>query len=209
MAIVKEVSRFSYCLGRQIRALAGFSGERACDRRLKKLIDAGYLERKHVLYGLPRFYFLGKKAKILTPIKYYSPRIKLGEVYHDLAVVDTVIFFTQELKIPLDDIRSERELHSMDGFGVRKHCPDFIFFKNDKKYCVEVELSLKSKGRLLENIKENFTNYDGQFYIVPKGEHKIRKIIEESSITKIKIIDLENTEKMVKARPHDSEQENI
>jgi DNA-binding Lrp family transcriptional regulator len=51
--VMREIDRWRVCLGRHIRELAGFTGERACDRRLRKLIEAGYIERKHILYGVP------------------------------------------------------------------------------------------------------------------------------------------------------------
>ena len=39
--IMREIDRWRVCLGRHIRALAGFTGQRACDRRLRELIEAG------------------------------------------------------------------------------------------------------------------------------------------------------------------------
>jgi hypothetical protein len=44
--ILREIDRFRHCLGRHIKMLADFDGTRACDRRLKKHIESGYIERK-------------------------------------------------------------------------------------------------------------------------------------------------------------------
>ena len=44
--ILGLVFRFRFCQGRHIKELAGFQGQRATDRRLRTLIDAGYLLRK-------------------------------------------------------------------------------------------------------------------------------------------------------------------
>ena len=50
--IITTVARFRLALGRQIKSLCGFTGERACDRRLKLLIEEGYLNRERMLYGI-------------------------------------------------------------------------------------------------------------------------------------------------------------
>jgi len=34
--IIKEIDRWRVCQGRHIKELAGFDGQRACDRRLRK-----------------------------------------------------------------------------------------------------------------------------------------------------------------------------
>ena len=39
--IIKEIQHWRFLLSRQIKTLGGFNGQRACDRRLKKLIEAG------------------------------------------------------------------------------------------------------------------------------------------------------------------------
>ena len=62
--ILREIDRWRTCGSRHIRFLANFSGQRATDRRLKILIDAGYIERKKYLYGVPSIYFLTSKGTI-------------------------------------------------------------------------------------------------------------------------------------------------
>lgn len=51
--ILNEVYRFRFCLGRHIKVLCDFTSARARDRRLKILLEAGYLERRKILYGIP------------------------------------------------------------------------------------------------------------------------------------------------------------
>ena len=58
--IFRELERWRVVLSRHIVALAGFSGQRACERRLKKLIEAGYIHRNRVLYKVPGIYRLAK-----------------------------------------------------------------------------------------------------------------------------------------------------
>ena len=47
--ILYEVSRWRCILGRQIKILAEFDGQRACGRRIKKLIDNGYLGQYRII----------------------------------------------------------------------------------------------------------------------------------------------------------------
>ena len=178
--VFRAVERWRVVLGRHIKALAGFEGQKACDRRLRKLIEAGYLERKKILYGVPGIYQNTHKAKLLASLPARSEKIRVEQIPHDIAVLDTAIFFHRTKGIPWDAITSEKQLHSLDGFGVRKHRPDFIFKANGKTYCVEVELSLKAKARLEGIIQANFMDYDSQIWIVPDKVCKIYQILEDN-----------------------------
>lgn len=178
--VFREVDRWRVITGRQISAVAGFSGQRACDRRLKKLIEAGYLTRQRILYGLPSIYFLTRKAKLLIDVPDKPEHIRLEQISHDITVLNTAIYFHQVKAIPFGDMQTEKQLHQQDGFGNRRHRPDFIYSKDNKTTCVEVELSLKNKNRLEENIKQDFANYDFSFWVVPDMECKIAQIISQS-----------------------------
>jgi len=192
--ILNEVGRWKYLLARQIKELMAFPSQSACDHRIAKLCKNGFLKGEHILVGIRSLYFLGSKARRISTIKYYSYRVKLDEMSHDIAVVDTVIWFMKTKNLSLDDIRSEKELHSKEGFtgiGGRTHKPDFIFKKGRKTYCVEVELTPKSKARFENNIRDNFTTYDGQYWVVPKRERKVRAMLEEMKKPDTELIDLE------------------
>jgi hypothetical protein len=89
------------------------------------------------------------------------------QIPHDIAVLDTAIYFHKVKSVAYADMTTEKQLHSMDGFGVRKHRPDFIIHRNGKTYCIEVELSLKAKARLEAIIQANFMDYDHQIWVVP------------------------------------------
>jgi len=79
-------------------------------------------------------------------------------------------------------------LHSKDGFSVRNQQPDFVFTKDDKTYCVEVELSKKSKTRLERKIISYFRDYDIQIWIVGENTQKLSSMIEEFKISYPNII---------------------
>ena len=190
--ILQEIDRWRACGGRHIRFLAGFSGQRATDRRLWILMDAEYLERKKFLYGVPGIYFLTTKGKSLIQATARPEKVKVEQIVHDMTVLDTAIYFMHKQKLTLDDITTEKQLHQQDGFGVRKHRPDFVFQKDDETNCVEVELTLKAKNRLLNIIKDNFMEYDVQNWIVPESQSRIRQILVDSQryYTNLEIISL-------------------
>ena len=198
--ILEEVGRWRVVLGRHLRVLADFSGERACDRRLRTLIEAGYLERKKYIYGVPSLYSLTSNGKKLIQINYRNTSVKLDQVIHDIAVVDTAIYYTKKENVKLSDIHTEKQLHITDGFGNRKHQPDFIFTKDNKKYCIEVELSQKEKSRLTKNIKDNYMNFDFQNWIIPKNKVKIYEMVSDISkqYNNVQILDLEVVQEFVK-----------
>ncbi|MDR2558255.1 MAG: replication-relaxation family protein [Oscillospiraceae bacterium] len=200
--ILRELERWRFALSRQIRLLCGFPSQRTCDRRLKLLIENGYIDRKHILYGVPSLYTTTHKGRQLIGISGKSDKIKVEQITHDIAVVDTVIYFHFDYGVKLDKIITEKELHKQDGFGTRKHQPDFvrIFDVGDTKHCIEVELTAKSKERMLKIMQDNFENYYIQFWVVPRSQSKIRTILEENANTypNIEVIALETIADFVK-----------
>ena len=178
--IIREIDRWRVCQGRHIRELAGFSGQKACDRRLRKLIEAGYIRREKILYGVAGLYSNTAKAGRIVGGLNVNRKIRVEQIVHDIAVLDTAIFFKQKYGVAFDKIQSEIQLHRLDGFSVRKHRPDFIFKKDGKTISVEMELSLKSKERFESHIENNFKAYDMQIWIVPSLDSKIAKILEKN-----------------------------
>ena len=189
------------CQGRHIRELVGFSGQRACDRRLRKLVQAGYLERKKILYGVAGIYRItAMGAKLENGISDRNSKIRIEQIGHDIAVLDTAIYFHKVHGIAYCNITTEIQLHRKDGFGIRKHRPDFIFKKDEKTTCVEVELALKAKDRFVKIMKDNFMQYDKQIWVVPDKESKIAKTLENNKkyYTNIEIIELNQIQELVK-----------
>lgn len=178
--VLREIDRWRACGSRHIRFLAGFSGQRATDRRLKILTEAKYIERRKFLYGVPYIYFLTAKGKSLIHVGTGKEKIKIEQITHDRTVLDTAIYFMNKGGLSLQDITTEKQLHQLDGFGVRRHRPDFIFTKDELTYCVEVELTLKAKNRLLNIIKDNFMEYDVQIWVVPDFQKTILNILNEN-----------------------------
>lgn len=192
MLILREVERWRVCGSRHIKFLAGFTGQRATDRKLKILIEAEYLERKKYLYGVPSIYFVTPKGKKLIQSNARPEKVKIEQIVHDMTVLDTAIYFMHKESLLLNDITTEKQLHQLDGFGMRKHRPDFIYTKNNATNCVEVEMTPKSKTRILNIIKDNFIDYDTQFWIVPESQSVIYNTIKNSQkfYNNVKIIHL-------------------
>ena len=165
MEILRLVYRFKFCLGRHIKTLVQFTGARASDRRLKALVDAGYLSRKKYLYGVPYLYTVAHKGRILIGVNKRENKIRLEQITHDIYVLDVLIYFKEKYSLGLSDIESERELHIKDGFGARKHQPDFVFTHEGKRYAAEVELTPKAKANLEKNVRDNYLGFDNQIWI--------------------------------------------
>jgi len=199
MLIFREIDRWRVVQGRHIRKLTGFDGQRACDRRLRKLIEAGYIKRKRVLYGVAGIYLNTSKAQMKMGLSTRSRKIRVEQIMHDIAVVDTAIFFNKRYEIAFDSMKTEIESHRLDGFGIRKHRPDFVFTRNKKLICVEVELSLKARDRFEKIIKDNFLAYEKQIWIVPDMDSKIARILANNKTTypNIKILELNEMQAVV------------
>jgi len=135
-----------------------------------------------VLYGVPSVYQLTSKSKALIFANQRQEKIRLDQIMHDITVIDMAICFMKYLDLSPSEVKTEKQLHQVNGFGMRTHHPDFIFTKDNKSYAVEVELSIKAKARLEKNIKANFLKYDIQVWITdepssPNGA-KLTRILE-------------------------------
>ena len=194
--IFRELERWRVVLGRHIAELAGVTGLKSCQRRLRKLIEAGYIERKRLIYGVAGIYTNTHKAKLVASLPKQTGKIRIEQIPHDIAVLDTAIYFHKAKGIAFADMVTEKQLHSMDGFGVRRHRPDFVIKREGKRHCVEVELSLKARARLENIIQQNFLDYDSQIWIVPDKACKIYQIIKgnQSQYTNIHILELQEVE---------------
>ena len=194
--IMREIARWRVVLSRHITVLGGFSGQRACERRLKKLVEAGYIQRRKVLYGVPNIYNLAKLGFAFEKGR-NKEKIRVEQIHHDIAVLDVAIYLHRCKGIAFEEMTTEKQLHSLDGFGTRKHRPDFIITREGKTYCVEVELSLKAKARMEAIIKENFRVYDHQIWVVPDKTCRIYQILLDNrrQYTNMSILGLQEVQK--------------
>ena len=94
--VLREAGRWRILTGRTLAKIAGFPSQRTGDRRLKKLLVAGYMERQKILYGVPYLYFLTPKGKALIGAPKYKDKIRIDQIRHDLAVANTAIYFRRK-----------------------------------------------------------------------------------------------------------------
>lgn len=179
--VLQELARWRFLLGRHIAVFCRFSSIRTADRRLKILVEAKYLERKKILYGLPYIYTLAHKGRLFIGANKRAENIRLDTLRHDIIVRDCIPYFVNKYGLRYSDIITEKELHLLDGFGTRKHYPDFVFTKDKETYAVEIEISNKSKERIEENIRINYLNYDYQIWIV-ESDNRIKRILDENTL---------------------------
>jgi len=198
--ILKLVNKFRFCLGKHIKILAGFGGIRATDRRLKILIEADYLMRKKYMYGISYLYTLTHKGRILLGANKREDKIRIDRITHDIYVLDSVIYYIFNYGISISDIESEKELHIKDGFGTRKHHPDFVLNMNDEKIAVEVELNPKTKNRMENNVRDNYLNFDKQVWIT--SDSKVISLLHdfENEYSNLEYLNLESVLDSVKER---------
>lgn len=178
--ILNMIYRFGFCLGRHVSFLANFPSARTCDRRLKLLVDHGYLLRKKVFYGLPYLYYLSKDGMRLIHVTPRDEMVRVDKIHHDMTVLDCLPYFIKRYGFTLDTMTTERELHRKDGFGVRQHHPDIVFQKDDETYAIEFELSKKATVRLVHNIEQNYLNYDVQIWVISASYMSIKNILTSS-----------------------------
>ncbi|HIR04275.1 MAG TPA: replication-relaxation family protein [Candidatus Scatovicinus merdipullorum] len=190
--MLRQLDRWRFCLSRHMLYLGDFSSQRTTDRRLKLLREAGYIQRRKILYGVPYLYSLTYQGKVLIHTSLKKEKIRIEKITHDISVLDTAIYFMLKYGVKQENLLTEKELHRIDGFCTRKHQPDFIIQNQDKKTCIEIELTLKAKNRLEKTIQENFLNYDDQKWIVPNTQIRMKNILQENSfVYPLEIIDLE------------------
>ncbi len=178
--ILRMIYYFRFCLSRHVLFLAPFESSRACNRRLKILVDSGYLKRKKILYGIPYLYSLTKSGMRLIHVNPKEEKIRIDQIHHDITVLDCLPKLIQKYEFHLENMMTEKQLHIEDGFGIRKHHPDLVFEENNQSIAVEFELSQKSKNRLEQNIEQNYLNYDMQIWVTPLTQSKILNILKES-----------------------------
>ena len=152
------------------------------------------------MYGTPGLLALTYQGRVLIGVSKNGEKPRVDQITHDIAVLDTAIYFVLKEGVPLSDIQSEKQLHGLDGFARRRHRPDFIYSSAGKTCCVEVEFSPKSKERMEQNMKQNFSNYELQHWVVPKAQVKITEILHKNLTTypNIQIIQLEEVESYVR-----------
>jgi len=75
--IFGELERWRVVLGRHVVDIAGFTGIKSCQRRLRKLIKKNFLSRQRILYGVPSIYTNTHKAKLVANLPKKTSKIRI------------------------------------------------------------------------------------------------------------------------------------
>ena len=176
LELLRAVHKWRFLLERHIKELVEFPTDSICHRRLRKLIEDGFLERRRILYGLPSLYTLTARSRTLGGASNYAPKIRIDQIKHDVKALDLMITLAGKQGIPYKEVLSPRDINSKGGFGGSKHAPDFVI----GEVAYELELSLKMKERLFKNIQSNFQQYKLQVWIVDRDNPKLISYLREA-----------------------------
>ncbi|AVX40782.1 hypothetical protein CTH_10018 (plasmid) [Carboxydocella thermautotrophica] len=168
-------------------------------RRLKRLVDNGYLVHEQIFYAQPGVYYPTHKGVSAAGDVLSPARVNLVEYEHDLKVVDVALHFEKKYGY----WKSEREIRSekgITGFGVQLHIPDGITRIGDEYVGIEVELTRKGKERLKKIFMQHLrsTDYSQVWYLV--GDENIRQHLlrnmDQRVKSIVKIFDLKEVESL-------------
>ncbi len=194
--IFQKITKYRFLLARQVKILCDFVSQRTTNRRLKKLCDVGYLKKVYLLYGYPPIYSVTQKAKRAFNLEYITKSIRIEQLEHEIAVIDTSIYFQHVKNINEQKIQTERQAKHLSGFSKAKHRPDLTF----DRVCIEIELNMKRDTLFEKNVKDNFKNFDKQIWVVPSTKkavlHRLDKL--RKRYPNIEVLFLEEVQTYVK-----------
>lgn len=167
---------------RQASAWMG-ANYQAAQRRMRKLVDAGFLERKRLLHGDKRVHWVTKQALAASGDNLAPPQtIGLGSYRHDLVLVDVAQSVVDHTG---GDFVPERRLRQQEGFkgvGVSGHLPDGLLRRpGQQPIAVELEMSTKGRRRLQQIVSGYAANMglDQVWYFVTGQD--VRHVVEEAA----------------------------
>ncbi|GHV48768.1 hypothetical protein FACS1894204_13160 [Synergistales bacterium] len=209
--IIALINKFGFFTADRLSKIYAISQNRIY-RRLKVLHDNKLLQYKRFLNAYPGVYWPTKDGKELsdsqlTPI--HAPRIATFE--HELRVIDVYISVKEKYGdsvqwITAREIISNRIAEARDAKEVlqvlKSKIPDAILIRENKKFAVEVELSVKSRQRLkkiLTNYAVSLTQsiFDGVLYYITKKSvaERLERLITETNLTgQFRILRLEEND---------------
>lgn len=147
--ILRWVNGFGFASVDQIQRFMGI-GTTAAYVRIRKLVEAGYLERERVLHGQARIHKATKQGVIaagdaILPLS----TVNLGTFRHDLALVDLALHLEAKTGGVFKPDRRIRHDEGLSGVGQLGHIPDgYLHMGSDKPIAIELELSVKSRARI-------------------------------------------------------------
>lgn len=159
--VLRWINGFGFASVEQIQKYMKV-GPTAAYVRIKKLVEGGYLVRERVLHGQARLHKVTKKgmlasADALAPMQY----ITLGTFRHDFMLVDLALSLETETGGTFVPDRRIRHDEGLSGKGQSGHVADgYLYIGDEKPIAVELELSVKSRARIVDIINTYGGNLD-------------------------------------------------
>lgn len=163
-----------------------------CDRigrrRLRLLVEHGYLQRQRFGFNEPQCHWLTKKGWEASGDELAPPKqINRVTYFHDTALVDLsqkLVARTKGDFIPERRLRSENRSKGRWRKGRwvdEPHTPDGLLYVEDKKpVAIELELTVKERRRL-ESIISSYVctlEFGGVLYFV--GDDEVKRAVERA-----------------------------
>lgn len=169
--ILKLLYSFKILDIKDLTILSGSKDESVIRKKVNKMIADGFIEGSY--YGNKKVYVLKNKGAEYIERNgstLYTPKGMSTQHLLDIADVACWLYLTKNLS-PADFI-TDRLMYKYK----LKHEPDLIVSQT----AYEIELNVKNKVRLHENIKNNNLNFDSQVWVLPKRLQRTKKEIEET-----------------------------
>lgn len=161
--------------------------------RVKKLINAGFLNRQRILHNSKRIHTISKQGKQAIgdelPIQ---KKLNLGSYIHDVKLIDLSLDLIDAHGGSFMPERRIRQLKGLSGVGSVGHIPDGILeLETENKIAIELELTVKSKERLSKIMNEYAANLEFKeiWYFVEEDMVKsaISKAAEKAGVYNLQI----------------------
>ena len=150
--------------------------------RMRKLAEAGYLHRKRFEFATPRVHWLTRKGWEVSSDSLAPPKtINRITYFHDITLVDVALAVVAQTGGSFSPERRLRANLLTKGRRARSHIPDgLLYLDGEKPIAIEVELSVKSVGRLDKIISSYITNLKLKeiWYFVTSNE--VRNAVERT-----------------------------
>lgn len=153
---------------------------------------AGWARGRAMLVGEPVFVWLTRRGHGIAGIDYAVWRPNAGMLAHIAAVTDVRLDVTR--RHPGAQWVSERELHrevASEPGGRQRHRPDGLAVLDGREVAVEVELTLKRRGRIESIMRELVARYGSvSYFAAPTPRRTLEQLAAEVGGGRVQVLGL-------------------
>jgi hypothetical protein len=153
---------------------------------------AGWAKGRALLVGEPVFVWLTRRGQTLAGVDYSVWRPNPGMLAHIAAVTDVRLHVLD--RHPGADWVCERELHrELAGTpgGRRRHRPDGLVVIDGREVAVEVELTLKRRGRIEQIMTELVARYGSvTYFATPAPRRALTAVAADLGRDRVQVLPL-------------------